>query len=96
MVVKLNEWNATETTPRPARMISLAVPAGVRGAELRRLTGNGTQAIGASMTWAGTQYTADQPHGVAVAPATEPVAVQGGTAEFQLYASEAALVILQR
>ena len=97
VVVDLNEWNATDPAgPRLERTFSLDVPDDVTGAELRRLTGKGTDAVAADMTWAGTQFTVANPDGEKVGPETEDVKVQGKQADFKLSASEAVLVLLKR
>ena len=94
-VVDLQEWNATETAQRPVRQIRLDV-ADSKGAQLRRLTGTGTQAKAADMTWAGLKYSFEHPKGQSVGPGVERLSVANGATYFPLKASEAVLGTLQR
>lgn len=98
VVLDLNEWNSTETTARVERTFVVDVGADVTSAELRRLTGDGTDAWNqdGGITYAGTQYTADVPEGQAVGDETESVDVQDGKATFKMQASEAVLLTLHR
>ena len=97
-VVELTEWNATSTekTPRPVRAVTLDIPSDVIGAELRRLTANGTDVDAGNMSYAGLRYSAANTNGEVVGPITEELAIKGGKVAFQLQASEAALVTLKR
>ena len=94
-VIDLNEWNVTSTSARPARTVAIDVPPSIKSAELRRLTGKGTDALAANVTYAGTKYTVALPKGERVAAETETVAVKNGKVAFRLQASEAVLVKLQ-
>ena len=93
-VVDLNEWNMTSTSTRPSRTVTLDVPPTVKGAELRRLKGKGTDALAADITYAGMKYTPQTPKGERVEPETENVEVKDGKAAFKLQVSEAVLVTL--
>ncbi|KAF2159925.1 glycoside hydrolase family 79 protein [Zasmidium cellare ATCC 36951] len=97
-VIDLTEWNTTETTPRPQRAFQIGVGNDVNTAELRRLTGKGTNSTndGGDITYAGTQWTVASPGGVKVGQETESVALSGGKVSFDLKASEAVLVTLHR
>lgn len=99
VVVDLNMWNSTETKPRPDRTVGVAVPNGVKGAQLRRLTGSGTDARASNtgnITWAGVQYTFENPKGLPSSAVVEALKISNGKALFSLKASEAVLVTLQR
>lgn len=97
-VIDLNEWNTTETTPRVERCFHMGVGSDVKTAELRRLTGRGTNSMnaGGNITYAGTQWMVDMPGGHKVGDETEAVVVNGGQVSFKLKASEAVLVTLHR
>ena len=94
VVLGLNVHNATETGPRVTRTFALDVPGSVRAAELRRLTGTGTDVQATDMTYAGLPYSMDYPSGQVIGPATETVQIQNGKATFQLAALEAVLLLL--
>ncbi|KAH8646247.1 hypothetical protein BX600DRAFT_519085 [Xylariales sp. PMI_506] len=98
VVIDLNQWNKTETTARPQRTFVVDVGTDVKTAELRRLTGSGTDATAddGSIRYAGTQYTVEIPAGTALGNETESVVVQGGKATFEMLASEAVLLLLHR
>ncbi|KAK4500543.1 hypothetical protein PRZ48_008732 [Zasmidium cellare] len=97
-VIDLTEWNTTETTPKPQRAFQIGVGSGVKSAELRRLTGQGTNSTNTDgdITYAGTQWTVDSPGGYKVGEETESVDLSGGSVSFELKASEAVLVTLHR
>jgi hypothetical protein len=97
-VIDLNEWNSTEKTSRVERTFQVGVGGDVKTAELRRLTGNGTNTMAdnGGITYAGEQWTAAMPAGKRVGDETEKVNVADGKLSFQLKASEAVLITVHR
>lgn len=97
-VLDLNEWNMTETRPRVERTFQVGVGADVKTAELRRLTGDGTDATNqdGGITYAGAQWTVDAPGGLTVGNETETVDVTEGQLTFTIKASEAVLITVHR
>jgi hypothetical protein len=97
-VIDLNEWNSTEKTSGVERTFQVGVGGDVKTAELRRLTGNGTNTMAdnGGITYAGEQWTAAMPAGKMVGDETEKVNVADGKLSFQLKASEAVLITVHR
>lgn len=80
------------------RTFQISVGGDIKKAELRRLTGKGTDAMAkdGGITYAGTQWTGDAPGGKELGDETEKVDVTAGELTFKMKASEAVLITVHR
>ncbi|KAJ6443625.1 glycoside hydrolase family 79 [Purpureocillium lavendulum] len=96
VLVNLDEWNATTTHARPTQRLSLEVPRGVKGASVKRLTGDGASAD-EGIAWAGLSWNyTDGRLAESGRERIETVKLRGGKLDLELKSSEAVLVTLHR